>query len=76
MEMVGPTPEENLTATPEAGLDLVPGADSQTAELEQVEPALPVPAGRNTWRILEVLFALAALSTGLAAAFLRRGMTG
>jgi hypothetical protein len=76
MEMVGPTPESVLTATPEASPDLASGADSQTAELEQVEPVLPVPADRNTWRILEVLFALVALSTGLAAAFLRRGMTG
>jgi hypothetical protein len=76
MEMMGPTPEENLTATPVASPELPSGADPQTSELEQVEPALPVPADRNTWRILEVLFALVALSTGLAAAFLRRGMTG
>lgn len=79
MEMAAPTPEPTeatLLAPPAAAPDLSAEAGGSVSEQREREAARPLPATWNIWRILEVVFALVALATGLAAAFLRRGMPG
>jgi hypothetical protein len=79
MELAAATPEPTeavLRAPPAAGAEPTVGADSPEADTQERETVLSPSPTRNYWRIFEVIFALAALATGLAAAFLRRGTAG
>jgi anti-sigma factor RsiW len=79
MELAAPTPvptESILLAPPAAGLE--PAVEGEVPEADsQEEEATKAPAPTyNYWRILQVMFALVALATGIAAAFLRRSNPG
>jgi hypothetical protein len=79
MEMAAPSPEPTetiLPAPPAAAPDIVPEEGSPVLEPRERETVQSLPPTWNFWRVLEVVFALVALSTGLAAAFLRKGMAG
>lgn len=84
VEMAVPSPEPTETALLEPSVtgqetapqEGYPQEGYPALEQQEREPAPSPSPTWNFWRILEVVFALVAITTGLAAAFLRRGILG